>query len=1161
MKHMTQRIGLILAAVLVFLSSYAYIPVLAADTPGVSAAPVEYTLSVDGKNVSLWAYGIDSSIYFKLRDLAMVLNGTKKQFGVEWDGERDLISIYSDTSYTPVGGELSAPAGLKTAYASISPTFFQGYSLSSYIIDDAHYIKLSDLAASLRFSAVCDDTAHTIQINTVSNAIILPKSMGKYPSIDNISLMSARYTRTISSDGRLVISYDGGRTTVATPVTLTQEEVKEHASDMTYPAVYMSEEKTAIAYGGYCGDPLYVTTSGDMGKTWSAPVMIQNSVGVSSLYMGFLTPDDGYLVIGSFHGMGSEDNFVYLTVDGGKTWTQTGNPNKLYARMLTGAGFADNGTGFLCFRYEFDDFEPAICWTQDGGLTWEKLYVKLPEQFEKYYSKTPLSPVFDRANGVFPIVLGDYDGTSKTIYLTSDDYGKTWRYDEKFNLAHTWAANQPLPEQLLQKLQAATGEKLINVQYDDFDGDGKSEAFVMTGKGKLNEGGNLWFVSADEISKLNDMYLYSSPEMIQIGDKKFIKYEQEYATGKPLFLWSVENGKSKPVISGEAQNLTQMPDGTYTVLQNTLDMMSDGTGRTVKPYWLHYSNGFHEYGAIEITQAQLLKFTGADNILKQIKAEGGTVKNILYRENHIININYQTDQGMNRYVSLKYDDTSVSVLQESDGSGIYLKALLPDIATYPAGTPPTQPGTSNNRPNLTWQAVKKLVEGSLNYTDIRDSFYYKEIGSGLYIVSFPIQDAPEFSLTASSTGPSAAPMWVGLRCEPAGLSLKLNAENLGIMMALYNDSGSQQEINKLFYKEIPVPQDAKTYGNIMYMTGMAPDEIIQDYGNMLLHNGWELTDALGMKRFYKKSINGDELVVSVLCPQEGGLQDKDIVTVIRFKLEPLPVKKDELEQERQDIRTLVEAFGKRLQRVSLSAPKDTVAASIKENYSDYVTSELLQKWLADPQSAPGRALSGPWPDRIDILRLETGDKNQYTVQGEIFEVTGVELAGGGAAAKRPVTIVVQKVNGRWLISSVTTGEYAQRGPVAYENTRYGFSFYLPETWKGYSIVEEQWEGTDNGELVETGPQLLIRHPDWTEKNPRQDIPIMVFTLEQWNALQKGGFFVSAAPVGPSKLGCNSAYVFALPARYNYALQTGFEEVEEILSGAPLWPVYPSEKRP
>lgn len=264
----------------------------------------------------------------------------------------------------------------------------------------------------------------------------------------------------------------------------------------------------------------------------------------------------------------------------------------------------------------------------------------------------------------------------------------------------------------------------------------------------------------------------------------------------------------------------------------------------------------------------------------------------------------------------------------------------------------------------------------------------------------------------------------------------------------------------------------------------------------------------------------------------------------------------EQKNEEQKVLALVEAFGKTLQKVSLTAPKDLVARSIEENYSQYVTPELLQKWKDDPQSAPGREVSSPWPDRIVILRAEMNDMNQYTVYGEIIEVTSVELANGGVAAKRPVTVTVQKVNDRWLISGVTIGGYAKQSAVVYKNTRYGFYFYLPESWKGYFIVEEQWEGTNSGERIETGPELLIRHPDWTQKNPRQDIPIMVFTHEQWNALQNGDFSVSAAPIGPSKLGSNSVYVFALPARYNDAFRTGFEEVEEILKNHPLWPMEP-----
>lgn len=128
-------------------------------------------------------------------------------------------------------------------------------------------------------------------------------------------------------------------------------------------------------------------------------------------------------------------------------------------------------------------------------------------------------------------------------------------------------------------------------------------------------------------------------------------------------------------------------------------------------------------------------------------------------------------------------------------------------------------------------------------------------------------------------------------------------------------------------------------------------------------------------------------------------------------------------------------------------------------------------------------------------------------------------------------------------------------PKVYQNTQYGFSFSLPESWKGYTIVIDEWEGMAIGgsKAIETGPLINIRHPKWTFANPRQDIPIMIFTLSQWDSLQQGKFHIGAAPIGPNELDRNSGYVFALPARYNYAFLTGWEEVENILNGDPLQP--------
>lgn len=246
------------------------------------------------------------------------------------------------------------------------------------------------------------------------------------------------------------------------------------------------------------------------------------------------------------------------------------------------------------------------------------------------------------------------------------------------------------------------------------------------------------------------------------------------------------------------------------------------------------------------------------------------------------------------------------------------------------------------------------------------------------------------------------------------------------------------------------------------------------------------------------------------------------------------------------VRGLVEEFGRRLQTVSLLAPPDVVKQSMQEQYGELVAPDLLAKWQADPENAPGRLTSSPWPDRIEIERVAEAPDGSYQVEGYIIEVTSVEKASGGAAAKHPAALTVAKAGDRWLITGFEQG-------VLYENTEYGFSFSLPITWKGYSIVVDEWQGLPVGEdePAATGPLLSIRHPQWTEEVPRQDIPIMIFTIDQWDELQEGEFHIGAAPIGPRELGRNSEYVFALPARYNYAFPTGFEEVEEILAGNPL----------
>jgi hypothetical protein len=108
--------------------------------------------------------------------------------------------------------------------------------------------------------------------------------------------------------------------------------------------------------------------------------------------------------------------------------------------------------------------------------------------------------------------------------------------------------------------------------------------------------------------------------------------------------------------------------------------------------------------------------------------------------------------------------------------------------------------------------------------------------------------------------------------------------------------------------------------------------------------------------------------------------------------------------------------------------------------------------------------------------------------------------------------------------------------VGYRNEQYGFGMTFPSDWSGYSVVADTWHGQtqdDQGETTGTytGPEIILRHPQWAAAKPWQDIPVMVFTHDEWALVEQQKLGVSAAPITPSKLGENAKFVFALPPRW------------------------------
>jgi hypothetical protein len=177
----------------------------AATSAAQSAAPTSSAVLLDGKITAFAAYNINDANYFKLRDLAYALSGSRKQFDVSWDSAANAVNITPGKKYAAIGSEaaaaggnasaanaasaasatsattsasatnnaaLSAPSGSAAAIRRAVPSQQRMYiggkpaSLAAYSIDDANYVKLRDVGAALDFDVTWNGAAGLILIDT-----------------------------------------------------------------------------------------------------------------------------------------------------------------------------------------------------------------------------------------------------------------------------------------------------------------------------------------------------------------------------------------------------------------------------------------------------------------------------------------------------------------------------------------------------------------------------------------------------------------------------------------------------------------------------------------------------------------------------------------------------------------------------------------------------------------------------------------------------------------------------------------------------------------------------------------------------------------------------------------------------------------------------------
>ena len=127
-------------------------------------------LTINGEAKTAEIYNIDGYNYFKLRDMAALLNGTEAQFFVDYDETSKTVIVKTGEAYAKQPGDLEIGAD-KSATAVKSPQSIQingetVSDLTAFNIGDNNFFKLAELGAKLGFGVTYDETTRTMVVTT-----------------------------------------------------------------------------------------------------------------------------------------------------------------------------------------------------------------------------------------------------------------------------------------------------------------------------------------------------------------------------------------------------------------------------------------------------------------------------------------------------------------------------------------------------------------------------------------------------------------------------------------------------------------------------------------------------------------------------------------------------------------------------------------------------------------------------------------------------------------------------------------------------------------------------------------------------------------------------------------------------------------------------------
>lgn len=219
-------------------------------------------------------------------------------------------------------------------------------------------------------------------------------------------------------------------------------------------------------------------------------------------------------------------------------------------------------------------------------------------------------------------------------------------------------------------------DAILLMDYDDYDGDGRYEAFVFCGEsydyyGDIIYSGEFWFAGEEQCVQLPERFGSSYRKIdgqmtfrcMEHGQKYLYYYSDFCFTANISGIWTVQDGKptevklpqsGQVVYRGDSCGFELWVDGYNHYYEPADDLW---TGHTYRPYFYHY-NG--EKGLLEpdegtgLSREELAEICGFD-LAAEVEAEGYEVTDIVrWLPSDIVTVNYTIP--LDEFGSITYEN-------------------------------------------------------------------------------------------------------------------------------------------------------------------------------------------------------------------------------------------------------------------------------------------------------------------------------------------------------------------------------------------------------------------------------------------------------------------------------------------------------------------------